>query len=374
MSSNGMAFTSSVASLCLAFLLSGARGQEPADKRIAEIEAAWKARQKKFDRAQMKWTGRVTLVKGSISDNAPSFKLRDNAKGARNPPEDVTYEKDCQFSLDGNKVRYGFSGKVWNASQGRLDAVEGLSTYDGAFSKEFYPKHEARTTPTGMILQKGSYEGASEGFLRPVILFFRPFEPELAGIDLSAFSVIGSSKVRGVQCIELQHSMGQSSLKLSLDPKRDYLLMRHTISAGGRPYQIDVDYRRDAQWGWVPFTWETSSTGSSGKIRESQSASVTGFDANRRLPSNDFDVAFTPGTRVTDDVERTRWLVLPGGGKRVLARGEPWPADEGEHSTASPAKRGASPWVIAWAVACGCACVLIFILRRVVRNRRAGVG
>lgn len=118
------------------------------------------------------------------------------------------------------------------------------------------------------------------------------------------------------------------SAALWVDPSRECSVQRYILSMGGKVrLQLNIDYTRDEQYGFVPSAWEIARLDPGGNPRESVSASVVSFVLNRRIPVEEFQLNFPAGTLVTDLKSdsargRTQYIVREEGAKRLVTEEE----------------------------------------------------
>jgi hypothetical protein len=108
-----------------------------------------------------------------------------------------------------------------------------------------------------------------------------------------------------------------------VDPQRDWCVRRHAILRDGRPLlQLDIALEPDAQAGWRPATWRSVDLApSTQEVHEACEATVTAFEINPRIPIDEFQFEFPPGTRVRAPGD-THYIVRDDGSDRPILEEE----------------------------------------------------
>ena len=83
---------------------------------------------------------------------------------------------------------------------------------------------------------------------------------------------------------------------LWLDPDKSYVIRRYEGGMG----QIDIRYRRDDTWGWVPESWVQNEYSQTGVLRKTIAVDVLEMRINEPHPAELFDIRFPPGCVVHD--------------------------------------------------------------------------
>jgi hypothetical protein len=316
---SGLGRSVTVVVIALTAAAANAQGPKGADA-MAELKAAWKARQERFKTVQMKWTARKWFAKGGISESLPPLALK-GSKLQIQPPEDTSFTVPYQLTLDGVKVRVESKGRQWDATEGRFNANRWISTYDGNQTKECYVEREGEERwPRGVVSQKGAFAGARSSALRAPFLFFRPLEPQHYGIALEPFTLSSrTTKVRGYECLELKESMHRGTFQVWVDAKRDYVVVRHLSVINGKPsFQIDYDYREDAKWGPTLSGWQATSMSNRGNVTSTSKVTADESIVNELIAIDKTDLAFPSGGIVHENGGDAAFVVREDGSKRYV--------------------------------------------------------
>ena len=126
---------------------------------------------------------------------------------------------------------------------------------------------------------------------------------ELGSIDLSKFKVApGVSKIGDVSCVVIETDIVRGRQhSYWLDPARDYLVLREHRSLNGQDcMRIDLTYRLDPNFGWIPTGWTDAFAGAGGSLLSSCTDTVTDFTINQPIPDAEFKIEIPKGAQVND--------------------------------------------------------------------------
>ncbi|MFQ3652278.1 MAG: hypothetical protein SNJ75_18335 [Gemmataceae bacterium] len=294
-----------------------AQAEKPPASLTAQIKASWQARERKFKSVEMKWTSVETFYKGGISASLPSGT---ESKLAIQPPEDTTFNVSYDFKLEGNKTRLEWHGWQWYTSEGRFNKTRWLTVYDGRETRECHLEREGEQRwPEGIVTEKFKFSSASQVFMLPVCLFFRPVSSEFKPLNIASYRPVGNARIRNYECAALQNDLGLSSTRIWIDPKRDSLVVRRSsYSQGKLALQIDIGYGEDAKWGWVPVSWTVTSMRRDGVVSELLRVKVDLLNINDLADKTDFELVFPPGSIVNDTTNNSKWIVNDSGTKWII--------------------------------------------------------
>jgi hypothetical protein len=301
----------------LAFALPTPLFAQKTDPIVLAIEKVWKMREERFRAVDVAWTAQQTYTKGSIP---PIFNPGKKNAGPF-PAQDVVFDFPAKLSLQGSKARYERRSQIWDARTERFHKKNLLSTFNGDHTKDCTLEYEGRDYPLGVIKSKGKFFYSATLELRPLLLFFRPGDPALGGIDVSSFVVMNqASKVGKVSCVHVRINAEEDSEQMWLDPARDYLVLLEVAFTGKAPRKrVEIRYREDSTHGWVPEGWTFFTQKSTGLLRTGQSATITSLVVGESHPAKHFDLEFPPGCRVSDTLEKREWIVRQDDSKRIIS-------------------------------------------------------
>ncbi len=236
------------------------------------------------------------------------------------PPKSAwrTLRIETQLRLSGDMMDY------------RSRPVGGDTQYSVAFSRSAYDGKESRrlyqgSKSTGNILDQAGCDDADRVGLRPLILAFRPFHPEMGAMSLDNFRVSAEGRVvDGIECVMLEE-LGDKKKKATVwvAPAQDYAMVRFVQRYKGRVgFSIDMTNTRDAEHGWIPSSWKVRSLRGDGSLSTSSEWRRVKYALNRPILRSEFQIAFPPGTRVEDRRTGELFLAREDGGRRVITRDE----------------------------------------------------
>src|SRR5579871_1635273 len=221
--------------------------QEAPAVTMQAIVQAWKGRQDRVATARFTWTGVQSISKEGLGP-----------PGEKNKPPEQGVTFDCKevLMLDGDKMRFEKQGKIWDEEESKLVPNEKISTSDGTESRDFWPRG-TKASDQGYINVGKRNSKVGSIHTRPVLMAFRALHPSMSSFRPEQY-VIAPERgvVDGSTCVILEQraqSADTSIVSIWVDPSRDYVINRYTLSRNGRvSKKLDIRYRQDDQCGWVP--------------------------------------------------------------------------------------------------------------------------
>jgi len=276
---------------------------------LDQILEVWTARQDKIMSGRFQLDCQETKHKGSISfmDREARQALGMPPEPEPNPPRDYLVKGTSTVIFDGVNFRYAYDHQQWDPVGKRLYTEHFVDVFDGHLYKLLIdPASGQQGYPSGNVRKARASESALSFPILPLVFTFRGNHPQFFQ-NLVKFHVTGKTTiVAGRPCIELVRDTGLPSQRefLYVDSNRDYLVLKEMIVLGGQPnWQLDISYESDATVGWVPKSWEyVIRVGNEHRLTNSARTIVTSYEVNsRRHDENEFNLAFPPNTRVTDE-------------------------------------------------------------------------
>ena len=259
----------------------------------AEIINAWRRRQNNVSSFQFAWTEQQCHRRGWLSN--PRYAEREwlAIPALR---IDRTYAVTKRLTVNGNSMRYSFeldraeepdgvdvvSPNGDNAGLGVRRHYSYSSSYDGQ-------RNEIRvtslsTSPPVAIQHVGGSVDAQNLDMRAIMLTFRPLDAAMG--DLLIDRAITNERRafyrgRSTFLLEERHDPAGWKTILWIEPERDFIVSRLALYFEQRPIvDMDIDYRQDARWGWVPTGWRIIEMLADGMRRLSSAATVTNYSIN----------------------------------------------------------------------------------------------
>jgi hypothetical protein len=338
---------------------------------LKAVADAWEARETRIRSFRVVVRRSETYSPGAIL--GPDFPDQKNPKRMTIPPQTTTYESSYTIVVEGGKMRIESNGLGVSHEDGLVPQMH-MAVSNGEVVKCYLPTGLS-PYPTGSVWEGTSNPRATTTDYLPVLLTFRPFHPAMASFTRDellspARFTIDSRRTpmerRNCICLKELPSPKRAGYVRSfwLDPEREYSLMRYTVQApmdaGGRVVvQLDsFEYEQNGST-WVPTAWRMVDTNPRGAIRQSTMAKVERYSLNPPVEPEEFDIAFPPGTWVTQTLgkdrggPRVQYIVREGGEKRVITENEQSASYEqllrSESGNAFQAGRERSGWGKYWA-------------------------
>ncbi len=314
-----------VSALALLSECNNLSAQSQATAKMEDIIQASRIRQERTRSLYINLTQRITDAKGSRS--LPK-ELSPQGKEETIPPRDITYDSHTQLWIDGEKIRYAFDNHQWSREEQNLIPLPMITTFDGKLLKMLFTKTGPdKPHPSGSIEKKSRHYVSDVVYLRPIFMTFRALDSKMLAFDMKQMTLTGRRlQIGNHNCLELQSQDPTAGAVYYqwVDPSRDFVIPRFMETVGGKlSYQIDVQYRRDNEVGWVPFEWNCIVQFKEGRLRHSVRSKVTVIEVNSSIPKEQFDISFPPGAFIRDFENGESFsLIKENGDKRYLSDNE----------------------------------------------------
>jgi hypothetical protein len=159
----------------------------------------------------------------------------------------------------------------------------------------------------------------------PILMTYRPFNAWYGGIDPSRCSTVRrGASIGGHACdvVKERPRLKESdpSRSFFVCPALDFAILRYYADAGSEPHlQIDIEYKQNERWGWVPDRWTIIRfDASAGVILEAARIAVTSFEINETSVNDSIvPLVFPERTWVRDFQQEQQYLTRQGN-RRIL--------------------------------------------------------
>lgn len=292
---------------------------------------AWKERQDRVKSARIEWTDRETVPRGYLSTfyTSAGFGPKDLEEmgirpGSVVPPRDMTHDVASSVCLDGDKVRLEREDRQWSAEENAYLIFPLVSVSDGKLGKTLHTKGGPQTPWPGAHIQPGVTGYMDGPYMTPVALAYRPFIRRMSPTDPNALALTGRrAVVNGKSCLELERHFPRSEVvqRLWVDSSMNYAPVRLIFLSQDRVNsKIDIHYRLNRDGECLLEKWESMWFDHNGKLERANRVRVTKCEVNTAVQATEFDVAFPPGTVVSDATKgpRYQYIVKEGGRKRMI--------------------------------------------------------
>ncbi|HYS97678.1 MAG TPA: hypothetical protein VEM94_04705 [Candidatus Dormibacteraeota bacterium] len=260
----------------------------------AETVAAWQKRQSEISSFSFVWTEEQTYPTGWLSN--PRYPERERSA----IPAlfvDRSYVVAKTLAVEGDRMRYGFEldrkeepdGVDVIAPRGGGNRGLGVRRHYSYVSVFDGRSGTTRVTsfldhPPGTIVRTTANVDAQNLDSRAILMAFRPLDPVMGHrlID-RAITNLSRTFYRGKSIFLLEERHDPSGWKtiLFIEPERDFLISRYIVEFEQRTIvDMDIDYVRDAQWGWVPNAWRITEMLADGSKRLVTVAKVSSYNIN----------------------------------------------------------------------------------------------
>jgi hypothetical protein len=294
-------------------------------KTIDAILKAWQERQERFRTVQASFEGEYVTTKGAFS-RTPSPKVPYDGTAGPLPPEDHKAGDSESLVIGAGKYRHEVKGQhTWSEQERTFRSVDSTVTFDGKIRKS--KRETAGRDPRQGSIQIQTRPGeVGDTALYPLMMSFRPVDLVFRSFDINEFSPTGAVPAVGANtCIELtkRKVSDQYVLSVCLDPARDYVMTRmRTHLKNVLMTHVEITYKRDPEYGWVPDSWHIDSYEGTGRLFGSRNERVTGYVFNASVDEKTFDLDFEPLTLVRDNPRNEFFIVREDGSRRRVGMDE----------------------------------------------------
>lgn len=269
---------------------------QSSEQLLAEVKAAWTARQHAIKSARFTWSQKTLHPKGRWGQNPPL------------PANDVIDNGSGSLLMSGEKVRIHTVGLIWTQPISDFARSESESVFDG--NRYISLKHPGFLQWHQAVISK-RYKGNPDGNmieLWPFMVALRGVEPLVIGDLFSSYSESRRVSIGGRTLIEMVRPRNetQGESKLWLDEKRGYSVERCEDYSRSGQLQSRIDATPAVVASeWVPHSCKVQIWKSDKRLERQAELTVRECEINLATTTADFEIAFPTGTRVVDNSERT---------------------------------------------------------------------
>ncbi len=292
-------------------LLSAAQGQaepDPLVKAARERQNAVKSLVLEFKRVDFDpANGRTAGAPEAIKNRVP---------GTGVPSRDTTSESTNRVLISGGKMRYENNHPNWFLPTGRLQYATKVTTYNGHVLKALLPKgFSGDEVGAGRIQPTSGAEGFRDPLLNPIMISFRGLDLEHCAYPATSMKATGMRvPVKGDVCAEYSLAIGNLVVNLLMDTTKKHALRRiRKLRNNHLVHQLDAQWRKDDQWGWLPTSWVMREYTESGSLLKDTRVDVVSIKLNVEIPEELFEIQFPPDAWVYDTRVNKTFKVQPDG-------------------------------------------------------------
>ncbi len=262
-----------------------------------------------------------------------SFRWRE--LGGQSPhrlkPEDVVPPADTQHVLgykveaQGATVAIAMDSFVWDTKSRSFAPAPHRSVFRDNVFRRLDNRGEAYLTwPLGSNVATKQMETALNPNVRPLFYYVRGTDQRFGGLVVEKLRLVDRpTTIEGMPCLEVRDvDPRDTGYRLWVTRDQPHVVVRESILEGERiGLQITIQYRRDAEHGWVPKGWRITDYYDNGRRVKESVSTVRSFLTDVKSPRETFIIDFPPGTRVHDGTlppKEQEYIQKPSGSKRVI--------------------------------------------------------
>jgi hypothetical protein len=217
-------------------------------------------------------------------------------------PQKMTLESKATLTIDGDRMRFERVGPGYNERHGGYVNQIYISTYNVKASKAFY---DMAGTPwrAGFVLTREDNQDCDNYNLRPMMLFCMPLSPKYRRLgDAGGWKLDSTTReIQGHPC----RALIKGDESYWFDPSRgNAILLYEYAERGVALLRQEIFYSEDAKYGLIPSRWTSERYAGKNILIESTRATARQYEINKNYSDEVFDIAFPPGTEVSDDREK----------------------------------------------------------------------
>lgn len=269
----------------------------------SEIIAAWQRRQAVINTFRFAWTEELVHPRGWLSNPRHAERERSSVPALI---IDRRYVIAKSLAVSANKMRYSFvldrdeeADGVDVIARGGAAANRGLGVKRNYLYVSVFDGQIGRTrvtsllgSPPGTHLQTTANIDAQNLDARPILMAFRPLDGAM-GHRLIDRAVTNQARTfyrgRSTFLLEERHDPSGWKTILWIEPERNFLVSRYVVAFEQKTIaDIEIDYARDARWGWIPSGWRITQMLADGSKRLVAVAKVTSYTINAPIEADEF--------------------------------------------------------------------------------------
>lgn len=269
----------------------------------SEIIAAWQRRQAVINTFRFAWTEELVHPRGWLSNPRHAERERSSVPALI---IDRRYVIAKSLAVSANKMRYSFvldrdeeADGVDVIARGGAAANRGLGVKRNYLYVSVFDGQIGRTrvtsllgSPPGTHLQTTANIDAQNLDARPILMAFRPLDGAM-GHRLIDRAVTNQARTfyrgRSTFLLEERHDPSGWKTILWIEPERNFLVSRYVVAFEQKTIaDIEIDYARDARWGWIPSGWRITQMLADGSKRLVAVAKVTNYTINAPIEADEF--------------------------------------------------------------------------------------
>jgi hypothetical protein len=244
----------------------------------ADVLAAWRRRQSAIHSFRFVWTEEQTHPRGWIAN--PRYAERERL--AAPSLEDRHYVITKTLTVSGDSMRYSYTldRRAEGDTTGNSDRRHYSYAYESVFDGR---RNTARATslsdtpPT--VIQANDNRDAQNLDTRAILLALRPVDPILGDLLVDrAVPNLSRTIYRDHSTFLLEERRDPLGWKtiLWIEPEREFLVTRLVLMFENTCLvDMDIDYMRDARYGWIPLGWRVTELLADGSRRLLSTAKVS---------------------------------------------------------------------------------------------------
>lgn len=217
---------------------------------------------------------------------------------------DRSYSVTKTLAVDGHRMRYSFDldrnhepdGVEVGSPQGdnRGLGVRRHYSYVSVFDGQ---RGEARLSsllgpPPATIRRNSDNLDAQDLDMRAILLALRPLDRVMGDLLIDR-AVTNERRTfyhgRSTFLLEERHDPSGWKQTLWLEPERDFIVTRFVMAFEQKVIvDMDIDYKQDSRWGWIPSGWRVTEMLADGSRRLISTATVSSYGINVPIGAEQF--------------------------------------------------------------------------------------
>jgi hypothetical protein len=273
---------------------------------IKTIIGKWKERERRTETFDFVWDSEHCEI-----FQTARLSKRDRLNG-QSMPDDI-FPRHRRFLSDNRGwTRFEEEGREWDSEKKLYVPKQTINVFQGDAETTFFA-HSAHEFPTAHSDTVTINQVDKDVRTWPIRMAFRPFSSHLGAFDLDTL-VLADDKAMIQQRPVLVLKFGNSTVWI--DPAEDFMPVQRTDKVKGVVRrEVEISYKRDETYGWVPTTWKIDLLDPQNNITWIDSATVTSYSINKAIPDADFKLTLPVGTLV-HDYEKDQIYVLDAAGAK----------------------------------------------------------
>jgi len=246
----------------------------------AEVLDAWQRRQSAIHSFHFAWTEFQTQPRGWIAN--PRYVERERLTAPSLEDRRYAVSKTLEVRRDSTRYSYTLDRRAEGDTTGNSERRHYSYAYESVFDgRRNVARASSLNDTPGTTVQTNDNPDAQNLDTRAILMALRPLDPILGDLLIDrAVPNLARTMYRGRSTFLLEERRDPLGWKtiLWIEPERGFLVSRFVLLFENTCIvDMDIDYVRDARYGWIPTGWRVTELLADGSPRLVSAAKVSSY-------------------------------------------------------------------------------------------------